>query len=108
MSIFKIKLVRPTMHVVLEMTEGLPLTKGAWKRLPGISNSRLADESGEWENWVLGSPGGGHNIRLYDKSGTKSCLLKQFVTGIGNGQAEVIFPGFGGEFGDDQFQWFNA
>ena len=106
MAVFKLRLVRPTKHVVLELTEGLPLMKGTWRRLVPGSNSSLQANSGEWENWVLGSPGGGQNIRLYDGSATKSAVLKNYTTGAISGKAEIILPGFGGEFGDDDFDWF--
>lgn len=47
---FKVKLVRPLKHVMLELTEALPLNKGQWRRIPAELNSNLQDESGEWEN----------------------------------------------------------
>lgn len=107
MSTFKVKLVRPAKHVMLEMTEAtLPLTKGTWKRLPAQSNSKLRYESGEWENWILGSPGGGRNMRLYDPSDTKSAVLKEFADGASDGDAEFLLDDFGGDFGGDLCRWY--
>ncbi len=107
MSEFKIKLVRPQKHVMLLMKEPLvPLTKGNWSRILGESNSKLRYESGEWENWILGSPGGDRNIRIYDPSGHKSLLLKEFVTGASDGDAEFLLDDFGGDFGGDPCRWF--
>jgi hypothetical protein len=107
MSTFKVKLVRPTKHVMLEMTEPtLPLTKGTWKRLPADSNSKLRYESAEWENWILGSPGGGRNLRLYDPSNTKSAVLREFVDGASEGDAEFLLDDFGGDFGGEPCRWY--
>lgn len=107
MAVLKLKLVRPRKHVVLEMTEpGLPLTKGSWRRLSADSNSKLQYESGEWENWILGSPGGGRNIRLYDPSDTKSAFIKEFVDGTTEGDTDFLIDTFGGDFGGDPCRWF--
>jgi hypothetical protein len=93
------------MHVALSLTEGTLLAKGTWTKLEGTS---LQADSGLWENWILGDPGGSGNIRLYDNSDTKTVLLKNFVAGTTEGDGEFLLPGFGGAFGDEPFRWFST
>lgn len=109
MTVFKVKLVRPKKHVLLEMTEAsLPLTKGTWRRLEEESNSKLREEAAEWEQWMLGSQGGRRNLRIYDASGTISLVLKEFVDGASDGDAEFLFEDFGGDFGGDPCRWWTG
>jgi hypothetical protein len=108
MSTFRIKLVRPTKHVMLELTEGGVAAKGTWKRITDQSNSALEYETGTWEQWEIGSPGGIENIRLYSPTDTKSALLEHFTAVNTEGPGSMIIENFGAEFGSDPFQWFKV
>lgn len=108
MAVFKLKLVRPLKHVVLEMTEGALLSKGSWTRVSADSNSKLQYESGKWENWILGSPGGSRNIRLYDPSDTQSAILYEYVDGTSDGETKFVLEDFGGAFGGDPCRWYRV
>ncbi len=101
-----LRLVRPHKHIVLTIAGGSLVTKGDWKVLEADPTSALLESSGQWENWILGSPGNSNNMRLYDKSDHKVMLLKGYTEGNSSGDGEIMLPGFGGTFGDDPFQWF--
>jgi hypothetical protein len=102
---FNVRLMRGPKHVTLQMLEGRPLVKGVWRRVEDESNSTLTCEEGTWENWVLGSPGGVRNIRLYDPSGVTAAILMDFLAGTTDGDGIMVRPDFGGPFGDGDFRW---
>jgi len=87
------------------MFEGRPLVKGTWRRLKEESNSMLSCEEGTWENWVLGSPGGVRNIRLYDPAGANAAVLKDYLAGTTAGEGIIIVPEFAGPFDVGDFHW---
>jgi hypothetical protein len=105
MLTFRVKLMRPSKYITLELLEGRSLVKGTWWRLKRESNCALKYEEGEWENWALGTPGSVKHIRLYDGSDTKAALLKDYLSGRPGGSGTFLDPSFGGAFGNDDFMW---
>ena len=102
---FKMMFVRPPRFITLEFLEGRPLVKGIWWRVPDESNSSLGLETGDWENWVFGTPGGVRHIRLYDSADANVALLMDFPSSSSHGHGTIVTPGFGGAFGDEDFHW---
>jgi hypothetical protein len=103
---FRIRIAQPPRrYITLEFLEGRPLVKGTWRRVPTESNSSLGEETGAWENWVLGTLGGARCIRLYDTSDIRVAVLEDFPSRSSCGRGSIVVPGFGGEFGDEDFDW---
>jgi hypothetical protein len=101
-----VKLIRPRMNVTLKLTAGGLAQYGTWIRDGGASNSRLQWDSGVWENWVLGSPGGGTAVRIYAPDKTKFLWLKDYTSDNSEGDADFLLPDSGGDFGSDPAKWF--
>src|SRR4051812_22969445 len=105
MLTLRIQLVRPQQLVTLELSEGRPLLKGTWRCLSSASNASLKFDSGFWENWAHGTPGGVRTIRLYDPEGLAVAHLGGYLSGRTDGTGRFLSCGFGGEFGDEEFGW---
>ena len=99
------QLLRGSQCVTLQLTEGRPLIKGLWRRLPETSNVSLKTDSGFWENWPHGTPGGVTTVRLYDAEGAPIAHLLGYLTGRSEGRGRFLAEGSGGGFGDDEFSW---
>ena len=102
---FNVRLMKGPRYITLQMLERRPLIKGVWKRLADESNSMLTCEEGTWENWVLGSPNGVRNIRLYDSSDSVAAVLKDFLAGTTGGEGIIVRAEFAGPFGEEDFHW---
>ena len=105
MLTFTFQLLRSSQCVTLQLTEGRPLIKGLWHRLPETSNTALKIDSGLWENWPHGTPGGVTTIRLYDTEGAPMAHLLGYLTGRSDGRGHFLAQSFGGGFGDGEFNW---
>ena len=99
----KVKLVRPTKDVTLQLTAGALAQFGSWTQSAG--NSSLEWSDGQWEDSVLISPGGGNDARIYSPDKTPFLRLKNY-TMASQGDAEFLLPDSGGSFGSDPCQWF--
>ena len=105
MLTLRIQLKRMQQLVTLELLEGRPLLKGTWQRRSSDSNTSLKFDSGFWENWAHGTPGGVRTIRLYDPEGREGAHLSGYLVGRTDGTGRFVSSGFGGGFGDGEFGW---